>query len=450
MSDKEKWRIRDPVYGLVVFGGGNDKARNETDRVAWRLLNTREFQRLRRIRQLGFSDLVYPGATHSRFAHAVGVYHTARRLINVIRRTQEQPNEERERAVLLAALLHDIGHGPFSHVFEYAASQAGLKKRHEDWGADIVQSDTEVNRVLREADKTLPEQISALLKEDEPKDIYATVVSSQFDADRLDYMQRDRLMTGVEFGHFDRDWLLDCLEVGSVTIGNDEPVEVSCLYLNPKGVRVAEEYLEARFRLYTMVYMHKTTRAAEKMLGSLLTTAARDLKGDELARRDPILQYFTSDSPSVDLYLTLDDTAVWATLASLALSQHPQISELASRLRNRRLYKCFDVGIQDPNNQLNLYRRFRLELRERHAEIQKTLLFDDADVTLYKWYDFEDSSALNTVLVKTHVNDSEPKDIAQVSNVVPALRDAERVQRVYAPDQDGVDKLNQLIKEMHQ
>ena len=411
MSDAGTRRIRDPVHGLIVFGGGNDKEQNETDLLAWRLLNTREFQRLRRIRQLGFSDLVYPGATHSRFAHAVGVYHTARHLVDSIRRRHQQPDTEgRGRVALLAALLHDIGHGPFSHVFEHAAGEAGLKKRHEDWGADIIRGDTEVNQVLREADGTLPEQIGALLKEEEPKDIYATIVSSQFDADRLDYVQRDRLMTGVEFGHLDRDWLLDCLEVGSVTIDSDDPVEVPCLYLNPKGVRVAEEYLEARFRLYTMVYMHKTTRAAEKMLGRLLTTAARKLRDDDLAQRDPVLRYFTSESPSIGSYLDLDDTTIWATLAVLASSSHPQIAELAGRLRDRRLYKCLDIGLQDKPGG-TLYSRFRRTLRKRDANQYDSILFDDATIALYRWYNFEESSALNKVLVKTHVSDKEPIDI---------------------------------------
>ena len=200
---------------------------------------------------------------------------------------------------------------------------------------------------MKEVDKTLPENVSALLKEENPEDIYSTIVSSQFDADRLDYLQRDRLMTGVQFAHLDRDWLLDCLEVGSITIGEDEPVPAQCLYLNFKGVRVAEEYLEARFRLYTMVYMHKTTRAAEKMLEALLSTAAKVLRDHELARQDPTLRYFTSGSPSLDSYLDLDDAAVWTTLSALALSSHNQVSELASRLRDRRLYKCFDVGVLD-------------------------------------------------------------------------------------------------------
>ncbi len=446
MSNKETWRIRDPVHGLVVFGGGYDAHQNETDRIAWRLLNTREFQRLRRIRQLGFSDLVFPGATHSRLAHAIGVYHTARQLIQVIRSRLETYNEDRARVVLLAALLHDIGHGPFSHVFEHIARAVRLKKRHEDWGAKIVEEDTEVNHVLRQVDQMLPGHISVLLKEEEPKDIYATVVASQFDADRLDYVQRDRLMTGVEFAHLDRDWLLDCLEVGSVTIGEDEPVAAPCLYLNFKGVRVAEEYLESRFRLYTMVYMHKTTRAAEKMLETLLRIAATDLRGDELARRDPTLCYFTSDEPSFDSYLKLDDAAVWSTLANLASSSHNQVSKLARRLLDRQLYKCFDVGVLDEPGG-NLYKRFRHTLRNRHAEKFGSLLFDDATAALYKWYGFDDSSALNKILVKTRDDDSEPKDIATVSGVVRALRDAERIQRVYASDTDQVNTLRRIMRE---
>ena len=349
---------------------------------------------------------------------------------------------------MLAALLHDIGHGPFSHVFEHVAHAMNLKKRHEDWSAEIVQGDTEVNHVLREVDEALPRQIGTLLKEDNPEDIYAPVVSSQFDADRLDYLQRDRLMTGVECGHLDHAWLINCLEVGSVTIDDeDEPIQVPCLYLNFKGVQVAEEYLEARFRLYKAVYMHKTTRAAEMMLRHLLTIAAKALKDDELAQRESILHYFTSESPSLGSYLDLDDASVWATLATLAASAQTQVSELALRLRNRSLYKCFDVGILD-SPRGNLYSRFRRALQEHYAGYDG-LLFDNAEVEFYKWYDFSDSSALKKVLVKTRAEDQEPTDIANVSSIVPALRDAERIQRVYAPDRDQVEAISQIMKEVN-
>lgn len=444
-NKKRTQRIRDPVHGLIVFGDGTDPHRNETDSIAWRLLNTSEFQRLRRIRQLGFSDLVFPGATHSRFAHSIGVYCMARRLADVIaRRRGGEHDPDRERVALLAALLHDIGHGPFSHVFEAVTKAAGGGKRHEDWSAWIVRDETGVNRVLRDVDEELPARIGALLTESDPKDIYSAIVSSQFDADRLDYIQRDRLMTGVAFGHIDSDWLLDCLEVGMVTIGKNEMQKAPCLYLGPKGVQVAEEYLEARFRLYRMVYMHKTTRAAERMLEVLLSAVASGTKGGELARREPVLRYLTSEEPTLDSYLALDDSAVWAALSIYSEIPDGHISSLARRLRERNLYKCVDIGARDGKGG-NLYGRFRHTLRETNPGWRNEVLFDDASVTLYKWYNFDDASALNKVLIKTRDGLSEPEDIGVVSDVVKALRDEERILRVYAPEQNQAEEMERIL-----
>ena len=440
-------RIRDPIHGLVVFGGSRDPHRDETDRIAWRLLDTREFQRLRRIRQLGFSDLVFPGATHSRFAHCVGVYHTARLLADVIARQQGRRDPERERVMLFAALLHDVGHGPFSHAFEAVASAAGKRRRHEDWSVEIVRGDTEVNCVLRNADETLPERIDDLLMDEVPKDIYAAIVSSQFDADRLDYIQRDRMMTGVGFGHIDCDWLFDCLEVGSVTVGKGKLHRAPCLYLGPKGVAVAEEYLQARFRLYRMVYMHKTTRAAEKMLETLLGAATAEMRDTELARREPVLRYLTDEAPSLDSYLDLDDAAVWAALSAFARHGNPRISELAERLRDRRLYKCVDVGAYgEPGG--NLYNRFRHALDEKALAWRDELLFDEPEVEPYRWYDFDSDSALNKVLVKQRPDTVEPVDIADVSPVVKTLQGADRLRRVYAPEPGQADELRNVLKEV--
>ena len=451
MGDDWKQRIRDPVHGLIVFGGRDDHG-NETDRIAWRLLDTKEFQRLRRIRQLGFADLVYPGATHTRFAHSIGVYHVARRLVDVIARQRGARHDPgRARVALLAALLHDVGHGPFSHAFESAAEAMGLKKRHEDWSAEIVQGDTEVNRVLREADRQLPAQVGALLKEEEPKDIYSAVVSSQFDADRIDYIQRDRMMTGVQFGHVDIDWLLDCLEVGSVTIGEPgNDVAVPCLYLGAKGLAIAEEYLVARVRLYWTVYMHKTTRSAEKMLESLLEAASSSLSGTHLARQEPVLRYFTSNAPSLDAYLRLDDGTMWAALEEYTDCRQPRIAELAARLRHRNLYKCLDIGSRD-RGRGNLYLRFRHALKECNGAWLDGLLFDESEVKSYTWYDFNDASALSKVLVKVNSEMDEPQDIVEESYIVRALHEGRlgrRVQRVYAPDQDKAKKLEQILKEV--
>jgi HD superfamily phosphohydrolase len=212
-------RIRDPIHGLIEF-------HNDDERLVWELIQCSEFQRLRRVKQLGFSEFVYPGATHTRFAHSVGVFHMARRLLKIVADRLGKQDDERTRVALCAALLHDVGHGPFSHVFEGALKELGRQKKHEMWTAEIVSGDTEINRVLS-VDKGLPGKIASLIRAKEPEDIYAAVVSSQFDADRLDYLRRDRYMTGIKIGDFDIDWLLDCLEVGEAYL--DEPAEgASC------------------------------------------------------------------------------------------------------------------------------------------------------------------------------------------------------------------------------
>ena len=299
-----------------------------------------------------------------------------------------------------------------------------------------------MNRILRDVDEELPEQIGALLKEEEPKDIYATMVSSQFDADRLDYIQRDRMHAGLESGHVDSDWLFDCLEVDTVTIGEISPYEAPCLCLGPKGVSVAEEYLEARFRLYRMVYMHKTTRAAERMLEKLLKVVAE--AGDcKLSRDDPVLRYLTSDNPTIGTYLGLDDAAMWSSLHLYQGHPNEDIARLARRLRDRDLYKCVDIGArEDPGG--NLYLRFRRELSNASIEWRDDVIFDDSTVTPYKWYPFEDPSALNKVLVKT--DNSEPKDIASISRIVASLQNEEQIRRVYAPNSAKAGEILKIVE----
>jgi len=213
-------RVRDPVHGLIVFTDEGPGARR--DQTAWALLDTPEFQRLRRIRQLGLSEFTFPGATHSRFAHSVGVFHTARALVGILSRLLPEPEFDPDRANLavLAALLHDLGHGPFSHAFEEVQKARGSEKHHEAWTAEIIRNpEGAVRPILEKYRNGLAEDIAELLTVDAPKDIYHAVVSSSFDADRLDYLRRDRLMTGTGAGAIDFDWLLDNLRITEVRRG---------------------------------------------------------------------------------------------------------------------------------------------------------------------------------------------------------------------------------------
>lgn len=177
----ERQRIRDPLHNLIEF-----KA-NQFENVMWRVLETRPFQRLRRVRQLGFSDLVYPGATHTRFAHSIGVFHTARQLVDLIYRSMGSTGFEQSKAhiALAAALLHDLGHGPFSHAFEEVGRRLNLKLAEHERLSDTLIRDGEISKTLSGLGSGFASDVADLVSRSSPKDIYGAVVSSQFDADRL-------------------------------------------------------------------------------------------------------------------------------------------------------------------------------------------------------------------------------------------------------------------------
>ena len=173
---------------------------------------------------------------------------------------------------MCSALLHDLGHGPFSHAFEGVERAREVRKKHEKWTTEIIRGDTEIGRILSSYDKYFQAKVANLLEQEYPVDIYSSIVSSQFDADRIDYLQRDRIMTGTEYAGLDWDWLLNNLEVDKLTIGGDDekdPFVVDGFVLSAKGLKAAEGYLIGRYHMYTQVYMHKATRAAEKMLESV-------------------------------------------------------------------------------------------------------------------------------------------------------------------------------------
>lgn len=171
MAARKPRRIRDPIHDLIEFTS------DDFDQMAWRALESREFQRLRRIKQLGFSELVFPGATHSRFAHSVGVFHTARRLSALIRkRLGNDFDPTRTRIATAAALVHDLGHGPFSHAFEDALKRLGVGKRHEDWTEAIINGDTEVSEVLSKyGEPGFQEAVAKLIASETPADTPAVV-----------------------------------------------------------------------------------------------------------------------------------------------------------------------------------------------------------------------------------------------------------------------------------
>lgn len=338
-------RIRDPLHDLIEFSNG------ELERTLWSVVQTRPFQRLRRVKQLGFSETVYPGATHSRFAHSLGVFHTARRLMTIVRRHTEE-NITKENHALAAALVHDLGHGPFSHAFEKVGKRLNLKLADHEQMSDRLIREGEVAEVLNRMGSGFASDVADIIKKDGRKTVHNAVVSSQFDADRLDYMRRDRMMTGVRHAAIDFEWLMANLEVGSVSVGVDEASlgKVDTFVLGAKATQAAEAYVLGLFQLYPTVYFHKATRGAEKLFTELLVrvvTLARDSMSNRsgLPNSHPINRFALAPE-DVDVALCLDDSVVAGAFSLMADASDPLVSQFARRLRDRKFFKCIDIRLR--------------------------------------------------------------------------------------------------------
>ncbi|HLO04783.1 MAG TPA: HD domain-containing protein, partial [Symbiobacteriaceae bacterium] len=326
----KEYIFRDPVHGNVAV----------TDETVMGLIQSPEFQRLRRVRQLGTSFISYPGAEHTRFAHSLGVYHLMVLVLKYLNDHQiVEVTQEQMTLGACAALLHDVGHGPFSHLFE---KLTGL--HHERWTERIITApETEVNRVLTARDPALPGQIAAMIRGDyQGAPFLKELLSSQMDVDRMDYLLRDSRMCGVTYGQFDLDRLVQTL---TVTDGH--------IALSPKGLTSVEEFILARYFMYWNVYFHKATRSIELVLERMIRRAMELLQeGYPLPVPAALVPVLTKQELSLEQYLELDETDVLYAIKSWRQVQDPILRDLADRFINRRLFTGLRIeGAPTPEQQ---------------------------------------------------------------------------------------------------
>jgi HD superfamily phosphohydrolase len=401
-------RIRDPIHGLIVFDEKDD-----TDMTAWELIQTPEFQRLRRIKQLGVGEFVFPGATHTRFAHSIGVYHNARKLMQIIKRELgNNYSKERAKTVLLAALLHDVGHGPFSHAFEGARKaiskqrKAGQILKHEKFSSLMITAeDGGIHPVLEKQRPGLAKEIAELLEQDDPSDFYHAVVSSSFDADRLDYLTRDRYMTGTHSGSIDEDWLLNNLTTHRIEYYQEDDqisTQIPTFVFTSKARQAAEDFLLARYRLYRQVYLHKVTRGFEKLITGLLQHVGRDETDKSklgIPSNHPLMRFLAPGGENLDLYRKLDDITVWAVIAQLSQCDDPYAARLAGCLWNRIPMKTLDVSAlyeNDPDGESNAIRKLKAFITKNNT---LPIFEDQPDINLYSEVSGEQAKAHKMVRV---------------------------------------------------
>lgn len=319
LSRNNKKKIfNDPVYGFISI----------PNEIIFDLIEHPFMQRLRRIKQLGMTHLVYPGALHTRFHHVLGAMHLMNHAISVIRRKGHEITEEEERAVLMAILLHDIGHGPFSHALEFDIVN-GVS--HEEISGFFIQ------RLGLEFGEEL-ERALMVFRNQYHKPFLYQLVSSQLDMDRMDYLNRDSFYTGVSEGVIGSERIIEMLDVKD---GN--------LVLEEKGIYSIEKFIVARRLMYWQVYLHKTVVAGEYMLINILRRAKElTLKGEDLFA-SPSLSYFLKhnitkadfkENPGVLTHFAqLDDFDIMGAIKVWQDHSDFILSDLSKRLVNRKLFK---------------------------------------------------------------------------------------------------------------
>jgi HD superfamily phosphohydrolase len=366
--------FRDPVHDYIAF-----RASSRTDRLLLALVETPEVQRLRRIRQLGLANLVFPGAEHSRFTHALGTLSVAREMLDALAR--HDPRLRRHEAVLLAAaLLHDLGHGPFSHAYEPITGT-----RHERWSARlVVEEGTEVHRVLSRHSKSLPEDIGALFAgRFRPAPLLSDIVSGQLDADRLDYLQRDVLGTGVRHGRFDLRRILLFLVPGGRRVLVDR-----------RALAAVEGYVIARAHMYEQVYYHKTVRAAETTLRAAVARAREVGATDGIS--PGLRKVLAGVEPTVGEYLDLDDGDFWTALRAWSRHEDRGLASLAAGVLHRRLPKCIEIpdAVAHGRGFASLREKARDLVRRAGFDPETALLLDETREERYLPYDPEGGDAI--------------------------------------------------------
>jgi HD superfamily phosphohydrolase len=417
---------RDPVHDLIAL----DKNTAE-DNTLMELIDCPEMQRLRRIRQMGLANLAYQGAEHSRFSHSLGAMWVATRVLEQL--SKEQPVPQRMRfATRCAALLHDVGHGPLSHVFE-----SFMQVHHETWTSRIIlDPSSRIYQVLRGYHASLPNEVVNIIQGKSHPRFLSQIISSQLDADRFDYLLRDSIMTGVKYGIYDFERLLHVLRLDS----RSENIVVA-----GNGVQAVEKYLQARYHMYSQVYLHKTVRAGERVFGSLLTRAA-DLAGDArtlcLQEDDPLLSLLREKGHAdLSTYLHLDDHVIYTALHRWTSCKDPVLADLASRITERQLFKTMDVSrVKNLKAKEKLARE---EIRKAGLDPRYYFMLDSSGDIPYKPYDPRRPSESSHIMVEQ--NQVAPgggtRDIFEVSEVVVGLaRAAFTIKRaVFPATAGGVD-----------
>jgi uncharacterized protein len=399
---KEIKVFRDPLYGYVKV----------EEQLIWDLIQTKEFQRLRRIHQLGGTYMVYHSAEHSRFSHSLGVYEVARRIIYEVDAIRTTLSKEERLIAQCAALLHDLGHGPYSHAFELV-----FDTNHEDYSIQIILGDTEVNHVLEQYQKGFSKKVSNIINKTCYKtrcngsncghDIMVSLVTSQLDADRLDYLQRDAYFTGATYGEIDLERIIRSFLV----IDNKIAFKYSSMH-------AIEDYLMSRYHMYWQVYFHPVSVSHEIMLINLFKRIKELLATEyQFISNEVLIEKMLNHNISIEDYLELDESWMIYKIKEWQKEKDPILSDLSKRIINRKLFKyisCKNEEILDSR-----YSRLEEIFNKYNVNVNYYLY---KDTLIKEAYQFYNEKVIHNSPINLYV-DQELVEIAEISHIVRGIKD---------------------------
>ncbi|MBM7840598.1 HD superfamily phosphohydrolase [Alkalihalobacillus xiaoxiensis] len=399
---KEEKVFKDPVHRYI----------HVRDQLIWDLIGTKEFQRLRRVRQLGTTSLTFHGAEHSRFNHSLGVYEIMRRLTTTFSGKVHWREEDRLLA-LTASLLHDIGHGPFSHSFEKV-----FDTDHEEWTRKIILGKTEVNQVLIQVDPTYPQAVADVIEKTSANKLVTSMISSQIDADRMDYLLRDAYYTGVSYGQFDLERILRVMR----------PTEDQVV-VKASGMHAVEDYIMSRYQMYWQVYFHPVTRSSEVILSKILKRVKALTEGNYSFKQEPIhFHSIFSGEMTLQDYLRLDESVMQFYFQCWQEETDPILADLCDRFLNRRL---FDYAEFHPKERIYDWSRLTQLFAQANIDPDYYLVMDSSSDLPYDVYRPGEDERIPIQLL---LPDGSLKELSSQSDVVDSISGKKRTDhKLYFP-----------------
>ncbi len=374
--------VRDVLYGDI----------NIEDSLIESLIRTKEFQRLRNVKQLGLTYMIFPGAEHSRFTHCIGVFNLAREIVGVLeKKTGIRFDDTERKGLFIGCLLHDLGHGPYSH-----ASEHFFKYDHEQLTVDIIKSEkTEINQILK--DTPYYEHVIKFISKSHENKTLNSVLSSSIDADRMDYLVRDSHYCGVSYGKFDFSRIMKIIDVE-----NDEIV------FHEKGIHTIEDFLLSRYHMFTQVYLNEKSIGYELLIREVLSRIKQlYTEGYEFkVNLQSLFNFFESDSIDVENFLNVDDVSLQ--------------------------YMINQIYVQEEDSKLK---------RLCHAFVSFEVLEPEVDELEFSWQTEKYSKAVYNGLepIKIKMETGEVKLLEEVSPIIKLFKEEVRI--VLEPCEFGLRKL---------